>query len=75
MAITVRERVVVRNEGILEIRHPELPEGAEAEVIILLEPRQDIPPLGSFIGQGKGCFSSVEEVDAFLRSEREAWEE
>lgn len=27
------------------------------------------------IGKGKGCFKSAEEVDAFIRAERDAWED
>ena len=30
-------------------------------------------PLKDFIGCAKGSFSSPEEVDAFIRSERESW--
>ena len=33
-----------------------------------------VRPLASFIGAAKGAFRSVEEVDAFIRSERDQWE-
>jgi hypothetical protein len=72
--MTIHERVTVKG-GRVEVRHPDLPEGAEAEVIILVEPYQEeLPPLASFLGQGRGCFSNAEEIDDFIRSEREAWE-
>jgi hypothetical protein len=33
----VRQKAVVKRGGVIEIRSPELPEGAVAEVIVLLE--------------------------------------
>lgn len=36
--------------------------------------RRAVPaPLASFLGAGKGCFETAEEIDAFLRGERDAW--
>jgi hypothetical protein len=32
-------------------------------------------PLVSFQGRGEGCFKDATEVDAFLRAERETWED
>lgn len=34
----------------------------------------DERPLTSFIGAAKGCFATPEEVDQFIRQERDAWE-
>lgn len=34
-----------------------------------------LPPLASLIGKGQGCFRDAAEVDAFLRSERDSWED
>ena len=75
MLEAIRERTTVKTGGILELCHPELPVGAEAEVIIMVE-RPDVPPapLVSFLGRAKGCFGSVAEVDEFLRGERQSWE-
>lgn len=73
--VAIRQRVTVQPGGVIELRSPELPPGSQADVIVLLEtspgPEQ---PLASFIGAGKGGFSSVQEVDAFIRAERDAWD-
>ena len=72
--MTIRRRVKVLPGGTIEIHDPELPDGAEAEVIVLVEPRtQEERPLASFFGQAKGLFADANEVDAFLRAERESW--
>ena len=40
METAFRQRTVVKRGGVIEIRSPELPEGATAEVIIILETAQ-----------------------------------
>lgn len=75
MLRAIRERVTIKPGGMIEIHRPELPVGTEAEVIIMVEqPAVELPPLASFVGKGKGCFSSAAEVDAFIRAERDQWE-
>ena len=37
METALRQKAVVRPGGVIEIRSPELPEGAVAEVIVILE--------------------------------------
>jgi len=37
MESALRQKVVVKRGGVIEIRSPELPEGATAEVIVILE--------------------------------------
>ena len=75
MIQAIRERVTVQSGGRIEIVHPELPSGAEAEVIVMLEPTaSELPRLASFVGKGKGAFQSAAEIDAFLRAERDAWD-
>ena len=37
MEIALRQKAVVKPGGVIEIRSPELPEGAVAEVIVILE--------------------------------------
>ncbi|WP_409878151.1 hypothetical protein [Dendronalium sp. ChiSLP03b] len=60
----------------MKICSPELPTGATVEVIILLEslPQQSEKSLTSFIGSAKGSFTTPEEVDKFIRQERDVWE-
>ncbi|MEH2239907.1 hypothetical protein [Nostoc sp.] len=45
-------------------------------MIVLLElpPEHSEKPLTSFIGSAKGSFTTPEEVDKFIRQERDAWE-
>lgn len=84
MAETIRQRVTIQPGGVLAIQHPELPVGVEADVliqtgdtIVLIEVKrrlEETSPLSSFIGRGKGCFKSAEEIDEFIRAERDAWE-
>jgi hypothetical protein len=61
----------------IEIEVPELPVGARATVLILLEEPQ--PPkrrLQEVLGDYPGgrLFKSAEEVDAYLREERDSWD-
>lgn len=73
--MTFRERVTIQPGGTIEIRNPDFPAGAEAEVIVLVEsPKAESVPMASFIGKGKGCFADAADVDAFLRAERDSWE-
>lgn len=75
MTQAIRERATIGPGGRVEIRHPDLPVGEEVDVILLVEIRGTQPtPMTSFLGQGKGCFGSAEEIDAFLESERDAWD-
>ena len=70
--MTIRQRVKVLPGGNIQIHDPELPEGAEAEVIVLVEPSADEDrPLVSFMGQAKGCYADANEIDVFLRAERD----
>ncbi len=75
MTQAIREHVKVVQEGKIEIHNPALAVGTLAEVIVLVEqaPVED-QPLVSFLGRGKGCFKGADEVDAFLRAERESWD-
>ncbi|RCJ34787.1 hypothetical protein A6770_16650 [Nostoc minutum NIES-26] len=72
----IKQKVIVQPGGVVEICSPELPTGATVEVIILLEspPQQSEKSLTSFIGSTKGSFATPEEVDRFIRQERDAWE-
>jgi len=75
MRQAIREYATVKAGGILELRHPELPVGTDVEVVIMVGVRASAPaPLASLIGQGQGCFATADEIDAFLRGERDSWE-
>lgn len=73
-AMTIRQRVKVLPGGTIEIHDPDLPVGAEAEVTVVVESLNEDRPLASFFGQAKGLFADANEVDAFLRAERESWD-
>jgi hypothetical protein len=71
----IKERVIVKPGGTIEIHCPSLAPGTTAEVIVMVEDRpRKLPPLTSFIGKAKGCFRNAAEVDSFIRAERDAWE-
>ena len=75
MTRAIKEQVTIKPGGLVEFRHPDLPAGAIAEVIVLVEGPADEPPsLTSLIGTTKGLFGSAEEADAYLRQERDSWD-
>lgn len=77
MLHAIRERATVKPGGVVELRHPELPAGAQVDVVIMLETSQPVtapPPLTSLIGQGSGCFTAAADIDDFLLAERDAWD-
>ena len=79
MTNALRQTVIVQPGGVIEIRSPELPVGAAAEVIVLV----DVPPattpsgkplaLARWIGAARGGFATPAEADAFLNRERDTW--
>ncbi len=61
----------------IEIQAPELPEGREVTVVVLVD--EFAPPkcrLRDILADYPGgqLFRSAEEVDAYLRAERESWD-
>jgi hypothetical protein len=75
MVRAVKQHVTVQPGGVVHLQSSELPAGAQAEVIVLVEPpAEPRRTLSSFIGSAKGVYASVEEADAFIRRERDAWE-
>jgi hypothetical protein len=80
MVAAIKQTVTVGPGGVVQVSSPELRVGARAEVIVLVESSEETsaqapePGLSSFIGKGKGLFKSVEEVDEFIRSERDQWD-
>jgi hypothetical protein len=75
MVRAIKEHVVVKPGGLIEIRRPELPSGAAAEVIVMVDDGlSPVPPLTRLIGKASSGYASGEEADAFIRRERDAWE-
>ena len=77
MVRAIKEIVVIGPGGVIEIRRPDLPVGAAAEVIVMVNEDaegQPPPPLSSLLGRADSGYASGEDVDAFLRAERDAWD-
>jgi len=69
-----RQTVIVKPGGKIDIHDPQLPDGAVAEVIVLLtETPGEALPLASLIGAARGSFATPEDVDEFLNRERDSW--
>lgn len=77
MPNAITQIVKVQRGGRIEIFVPELPEGTAAEVTVQESRNVKAIPtkrsLAALVGQGKGAFASVGEVDRFIRAEREQW--
>jgi hypothetical protein len=61
----------------IEIFDPELPEGRPARVLIVLEEEQLTKrPFRQVLGDYAGgqLFRSAEEVEAYVRTERDSWD-
>ena len=81
MVQAIKEWVTIKAGGLIELRRPQLPEGALAEVIVILENDAPLATLGSeesklsdFFGVCRGMFRSKEEVDEYIRELREEWD-
>jgi hypothetical protein len=78
MVAAIKQTVTVGPGGIIEVCSPQLQPGVRAEVIILFESTTQAEvsaesprPLASFIGAAQGSFTSIEDVDNFVRNERD----
>ena len=80
MVQAIRKRVRVQAGGVVSVQDAGLPEGAEAEVIVLLgeaaesDDPEGLPSLESMFGAAKGVFRTPEEADAYLRELRDEWD-
>jgi hypothetical protein len=77
MSVTLQVKTTVLPGHRIEIQAPELPEGRPATVLILVEdeamPKRRLRDVLAGY-QGGQSFRSAEEVDAYLRAERESWD-
>ena len=81
MPTAIKQRVRIKESGVIEVRSEQLRAGAEAEVIVLIDDApatginaQSARTLSSFIGAGKGLFKNAQEVDRHIRGLRDEWE-
>jgi hypothetical protein len=75
LAVHVRTRVLAGHR--IEVSVPELPEGRTASVFIVLEEAEAVRrPLWEVLAgyPGGQVFQSAEQVDAYLKAERDSWE-
>jgi hypothetical protein len=74
--VAIQQETTVQPGGIIHIHSSELPEGARAQVIVLVDQQSRLafPTMRSLLGAAKGSFKSAAEVDAFISAERDAWE-
>ena len=74
MVRAIKQTVTIQSGGRIELTSAELPEGRQAEVIVLVPPTPAAKSYLALFGSGKGGFAGPEEADAFLRQERDAWD-
>ncbi len=78
MQTALRLTGTVQPGGRVEIISPQLPAGRAVEVIILLprEAEADRRSVTDVLAEAPGhlAFQTAEEVDAYIREERDAWE-
>ena len=79
----IHETVTIQPGGTVSLTHPDLPAGARADVVVrvMADPEigdadeEMLHPLSYYIGRGSGCFSSAQEVDDYIRAERDSWDQ
>jgi hypothetical protein len=75
VSLTLQVQTTILPGHRIEIQAPELPEGRSATVLVLVEEGQPKRRLSEVLAgyAGGQLFRSAEEVDGYLRAEREAW--
>ena len=76
----VHVTIVVQLEGQLVISHPALHVSDTVEVLILLPVKQDVTPRLSILDvlnstEGHQLFKTAEEIDQYIREERDSWDD
>jgi hypothetical protein len=77
MELALRQKAIIKAGGIVEVRDPDLPEGAEAEVIVFLTPSSksgELPALSEMSGTLKGVWGLQEEIDRHINGLRDEWD-
>ena len=78
MQTALRMTALVQPGGKIELTDRELPEGQSVEVIVLLPSPSTVHrrSILDVLAEAPGhlAFQTADEVDAFLRAERDAWE-
>lgn len=80
MISEVKTTATVKPGGLVEVRSDDLTEGTTVEVIVRIKvsESQETKPKGLALllsaTEGKGHFSSIADVDEFIRQERDEWD-
>lgn len=78
MQSAIRMTTLVQPGGKIEVTDTQLPAGQSVEVIVLLPSPSAIPrrSILEVLADAPGhlAFQTADEVDAYLREERDAWE-
>ncbi|NCC33523.1 MAG: hypothetical protein EOM24_16130 [Chloroflexia bacterium] len=78
MQAALRLITEVQPGGKIEVVDAQLPDGVPVEVIVLLPPTPTVPrrSILAVLADAPGhlAFQTAEEVDAYLKRERDAWE-
>lgn len=78
MATTIHIKTTVLPDGKIEIRAPELIPGQQANVFVVLENEEPVEkrPVREVLANlpRHRLFKTAEEVDAYIREERDSWE-
>jgi hypothetical protein len=69
----IKQTVTIQPGGRIEVVSGELPEGREAEVIILVDEARPRRRFTDFIGTGQGLYADIQAADRAIREERDAW--
>jgi hypothetical protein len=78
MATAVHIKTTILPGGKIEISAPELPPGKQVDVFVVVEgeeptkKRHALDIISEF--RGHGVFKTAEEVDAYIREERDSWD-
>ncbi len=78
MQAAMKVTTTVQLGGRIEIADPQLPTGKSVDVIVLFPQEADVSrrSVVDVLAEAPGhlAFHSAEEVDAYVREERDAWE-
>ena len=78
MSVDIRRTVTVSPDGKIEVAVPELPPGSIATITITIEeapqPKRSIFEILDAL-PGHRLFHTVEKVDAYIREERDSWDD
>jgi hypothetical protein len=76
MAIAVQVKTKILPGHRVEVQAPELPVGCSATVFIVVEEQKPKRPFYDVVGDypGQKMFKTAEEVDAYIRAERDSWD-